>query len=165
VNKCKDCHDVHALTVKVEACATCHAGASDPQDPATYRMDPTDYNGNGDVTEGMKAETDSFAESLYAAIQAYAKEKGTPIVYAPVTYPYFLVDANEDGEPDVNDQGAPIGYNAWTPTLLKAAYNYQYYQKDPGAFTHNPKYVLQFLYDSIVAVGGDVAGLTRPPVE
>jgi len=72
------------------------------------------------------------------------------------------VDKDGDGKADVDDKGAAIGYNAWTPNLLKAAYNYQYYQKDPGAFVHNSKYVLQFLYDSIQAVGGDVQGLTRP---
>jgi len=162
VNKCADCHDVHALTVKVDACVTCHGGASDPKNPETYRMDPTDYNGNGDVKEGIKAEIDTFAERLYAAIQVYAKEKGTPVLYDAATYPYFLVDANDDGQADVNDKGAVIGYNAWTPTLLKAAYNYQYYQKDPGAFVHNPKYVLQFLFDSLKSLKGDVAGLTRP---
>jgi hypothetical protein len=165
LNKCTDCHDVHALTVKVEACAACHSGATDPKNPETFRMSTTDFNGNGDVKEGIKAETDTFEQRLYAAIQAYAKGKGTPIVYDVVNYPYFFVDANEDGKPDVDDKGAPIGYNAWTPTLLKAAYNYQYYQKDPGAFAHNPMYVLQFLYDSIKALGGDVKGLTRPPVQ
>jgi hypothetical protein len=72
------------------------------------------------------------------------------------------VDADEDGEPDVDDKGATIRYNAFTPIMMQAAYNYNYYYRDPGAFTHNPKYILQFLYDSIEAVGGDTAGLTRP---
>jgi hypothetical protein len=165
LNKCTDCHDVHALTVKVETCIICHSGSTDPKNPETYRLSTTDFNGNGDIKEGIKAETDTFEERLYAAIQAYAKDKGTPIVYDLATYPYFFVDANEDGKPDVDDKGAALGYNAWTPTLLKAAYNYQYYQKDPGAFAHNPTYVLQFLYDSIKAVGGDVTGLTRPSAE
>ena len=164
LNKCKDCHDVHALTVKIDACAACHAGSKDPKDPATYRMDKTDYDGDGDTTEGIKSEIDTFAERLYAGIQAYAKDKGTGIVYDANTYPYFMVDADNDGNPDKNDKGAFISYNAWTPTLLKAGYNYQYYVKDPGAFTHNPKYVMQILYDSIKAVGGDVSGLTRPEV-
>jgi hypothetical protein len=163
VNKCKDCHEVHALEVKIEACAACHSGAADPNDPATYRMDTTDYDGDGDTTEGIKAEIDAYAEKLYVAIQAYAKEKGTPIVYDAATYPYFFVDADEDGVADTGENG-PVGYNAWTPTLLEAGYNYQYYQKDPGAFTHNPKYVLQFLYDSIESLGGDLAGLARPAV-
>jgi hypothetical protein len=149
VNQCADCHDVHALEIKIDACATCHAGASDPQDPHTYRMDATDYNGNGDVQESISAEIDSFAEALYAAMQAYAEEAGTSIEYNSSSYPYFF-----DGEGN--------RFAAWTPNLLRAAYNYQYYQKDPGAFTHNPKYVLQLLYDSIQAVGGDVSGFTRP---
>ncbi len=98
---------------------------------------------------------------MYAGIQAYATDAGTPIVYDALAYPYFFVDADEDGTADAGDDGA-VGYNAWTPTLLRAAYNYQYLQKDPGAFAHNAKYVMQFLYDSIQAVGGDTAGLTRP---
>ena len=34
--------------------------------------------------------------------------------------------------------------------------------KDPGAFAHNPTYVMQFLYDSNKYLGSDVSGLTRP---
>lgn len=164
VNKCADCHDVHALEVKVEICTACHSTSADPQNPDTYRIDPTDWDGDGDTKEGVKDEIAAFGERLYAAIQAYATAKGTPIIYDALAYPYFILDANGDGQGDVNDQGGLVGYNAWTPTLLKAAYNYQYWQKDPGAFTHNPKYVMQILYDAIVAVGGDVTGLTRPEV-
>jgi hypothetical protein len=46
--------------------------------------------------------------------------------------------------------------------LLAAAYNYQYSQKDPGAYAHNGKYMIQLVIDSIEAVGGDVSGFTRP---
>lgn len=160
---CTTCHDVHALKIKVEACATCHGASSDPTDPATFRVDATDWDGDGNTTEGVKDEIATFAERLYAGIQKYAADKGTGIVYDAAAYPYFFVDADGDGKPDTGDEG-PLGYNAWTPTLLKAAYNYQYYQKDPGNFAHNAKYVMQFLYDSIQAVGGDVSGLTRPPL-
>ncbi len=123
--------------------------------------DTTDWNGNGDVTEGVFAEIDGFRQALYTAIQAYAEKSGTPIVYDAASYPYFFVDANKDGKADTNDKGA-ISYNAWTPRLLRAAYNYQYSIKDPGAFAHNPKYVLQFLYDSTKDLGGDVSKFTRP---
>ena len=80
------------------------------------------------------------------------------------TYPYFMLDADGDGQPDKNEQGANMAYNAWTPRLLKAAFNYQYSQKDPGAFVHNPQYVIQFLIDSIGDLGGNVSGYTRPEV-
>jgi hypothetical protein len=164
LNKCTDCHDVHALTVKTDACATCHTNVKSVADLENIRFnaDTTDWNGNGDTSEGIFKEIDTFRSDLYAAIQSYAETKaGTPIVYDPNSYPYFFVDANKDGKPDTNDKGN-IGYNAWTPRLLKAAYNYQYSIKDPGAFAHNPMYVMQFLYDSTKDLGGDVSKLTRP---
>ncbi len=164
LNKCTDCHDVHQLTVKVDACKACHTNVTGTADLDKIRAttDTTDWNGNGDVTEGIYAEIDSYRTALYAAVQAYAEKKaGTAIVYDAATYPYFFVDANKDGKPDTNDTGN-IGYNAWTPRLLEAAYNYQYSIKDPGAFAHNPQYVMQFLYDSIKDLGGDVSKLKRP---
>ena len=108
---------------------------------------------------------DSFRVALYAEIQKYAEAKGTPVVYDAASYPYFFVDADKDGKADKNDKGANISYTAWTPNLLKAAYNYQYSIKDPGGFAHNPKYVIQFLYDSIKSLGGDVTKFTRPEVK
>jgi len=72
-----------------------------------------------------------------------------------------------DGEADKNAEGASVGYNTWTPRLLKAAYNYQYSQKDPGAYVHNGLYVMQALYDSIADLKTrvpaiDNAGMLRP---
>ena len=162
INKCKDCHDVHTLEVKLDACAACHGEVKDPR-TIRFTTDTTDWDGDGNVTEGVADEIATMSEKLYAAIQAYAETKaGTPIVYDGHTNPYFFVDANKDGQIDKDEKGANIRYNAWTPRLLKAAFNYQYTTKDPGAFTHNPKYVMQFLYDSIKDLGGSVAGMTRP---
>ena len=50
------------------------------------------------------------------------------------------------------------------PVLLRAAYNYQYVQKDPGAFAHNGQYVIQVLYDTLVDLNANVSGMTRPVV-
>jgi hypothetical protein len=164
LNKCSDCHDVHQLTVKVDACKGCHTNVNTVEDldKIRYSTDTTDWNGNGDVTEGVYFEIDGFRTALYAGIQAYAEQQGTPIVYDGASYPYFFVDADKDGKPDAAASGGLQGYNAWTPRLLKAAYNLQYSYKDPGAFAHNPEYVMQFLYDSIKDIGGDVTTLTRP---
>lgn len=156
LNTCTSCHDAHQLAPKVEACTGCHG----VDDPAKIRLNSKeDYDGDGDSTEGLKGEVDTMAEMLYGAIQAYAKDvAGKGIVYNPAAYPYFFVDADGDGKADVGDKG-PIAYNAFTPRLLKAAYNYQYVQKDPGAYVHNAKYVLQALYDSIQDLG------TKVPVD
>jgi len=162
LNKCADCHDVHALQPKLELCEGCHPGAKLEEIRAPG--DTTDYDGDGNVTEGTKGEIETLAEALYAEIQAYAEtEAGKPIVYNSSAYPYFFVDADKDGKPDKNDQGANVNYNGnWTPRLLRAAFNYQYSQKDPGLFVHNPKYVIQFLIDSIENMGGNVSKYTRP---
>ncbi len=161
VNKCADCHDVHALQPKVELCESCHPGV----EVKAIRSpgDSTDYDGDGNATEGTHDEIETLAETLYAEVQAYAETTaGTPIVYNSSAYPYFFVDADKDGKVDKDDKGANIRYNAWTPRLLRAAFNYQYSQKDPGVFVHNPKYAIQFLVDSIEDLGGDVSKYTRP---
>ena len=44
-------------------------------------------------------------------------------------------------------------FDAWTPRLVKAAYNYQFAKKDPGGYVHNPRYVLQLLHDSVMDLG------------
>jgi hypothetical protein len=144
-NKCADCHDVHALEPNTESCETCHGTA----DPTTIRESDVDYDGDGDVTEGIKGELDTLTEALYTAMQTYSTANGGEISYNSVTYPYFF---DVDGK----------GYATWTPRLVKAAFNYQYVQKDTGAFVHNPKYVIQILIDSIEDLGGDVSTYTRP---
>jgi hypothetical protein len=164
LNKCKECHDVHALQPKLEACAGCH-GDTEPEN-IRFNTDTTDWDGDGDVTEGIKGEIDTLAEALYTQIQTYATEKaGAGIVYDASSYPYFFLDADGDGKADLKDD-RPVNYAGnWTPRLLRAAFNYQYTQKDPGVFVHNPKYVIQFLIDSIEDLGGDVSKYTRPTVE
>jgi hypothetical protein len=145
---CLGCHDAHTQEVKVETCFTCHAAAGG--DLAKIRMgDPVDYDGDGDTTEGIVGEIETMRELLYAALQAYGEDKGTPIVYNAARYPYFF---DNEGK----------GFASWTPSLLRAAYNYQVALKDPGGFAHNAKYILQLLYDSIASIGGDVSTLTRP---
>ncbi|MEP7356107.1 MAG: cytochrome c3 family protein [Anaerolineales bacterium] len=163
--QCTGCHTTHSLTVQVDKCTQCHQNVKTIDDLKDIRMSgsPDDYNGNGDVTEGIAAEISGLHGALYLAMQAYAtKTVQTGIVYDPNAYPYFFIDTNGDGKTDASEVDAKNGFNAWTPTLLEAAYNYQYVQKDPGTFAHNGKYILQVLYDSIKAAGGDVKAYTRP---
>jgi hypothetical protein len=153
---CADCHEAHNLEVEFESCTQCHRGVEEPQ---AIRMDETDYDGDGDVAEGIAGEIATLQEALYARLVAYSTEElGTAIRYDAHAYPYFFADTNGNGEADEGEGG----YAGWSPRLLRAAYNYQYSQKDPGAFAHNAKYVLQALYDSLQDLGGDVTGMTRP---
>lgn len=159
-NTCIGCHDGHALKVKEESCTTCHTGITEL---TAIRMTEGDFDGDGDAAEGMAGEVTTMQEKLYAAIQAYAAETaGAGLVYSGSAYPYFFVDTNADGVADPEELNSDNAFAAWTPNLLRAAYNYQWASKDPGAFAHNGKYILQVLYDSLAAMGGDTAGMTRP---
>jgi hypothetical protein len=157
---CTDCHDAHELEVKTDNCFTCHAGAEEVKE---IRVSEVDFDGDGDVDEGIYGEIATLKEALYAAMQAYAADTaGAPILYDSHAYPYFFNDSDGDGESGPGEAIYPNRYQSWTPTLLKAAYNFQYASKDPGGFAHNADYIIQLLIDSIQAVGGSTAGYTRP---
>jgi hypothetical protein len=159
--QCTQCHSTHQLSVQVQACGGCHSGVATEEDLYTIRMSTVDYDGDGNVDEGLAEELATMQEALYAALQTYATDTaGVGIVYNPNAYPYFFADANGNGTVDEGEGG----YATWTPRLLQAAYNYQYSVKDPGAFAHNGKYIIQTLYDSLNDLGGDVSAMTRPEV-
>lgn len=161
MNECADCHGAHSLEVQVDDCAECHDDIEieTVEDLHNIRYNFADYNGNGDDEEGVYYEIEGLQTVLYDAMRTYAAETaGTGIQYDSHAYPYFFKDVNNDGVKDEDDGG----YNTWTPRLLRAAYNYQYVSKDPGAFAHNAPYVIQLLVDSIEDLGGDVSGMERP---
>ncbi|MFZ0546111.1 MAG: hypothetical protein WAM60_11765 [Candidatus Promineifilaceae bacterium] len=157
---CTECHNTHSLEVEVQECSNCHAGVAVLEDLYNIRVHDVDYNGDGDVTEGIKSELDTMHDALLVAMQDYtSNNEGTdPIIYNPGRYPYFFADTNNNGELD-GDEG---GYSTWTPKLLRAAYNYQYVAKDPGGFAHNGLYLIQVVYDSLNDLGADTSGMTRP---
>ncbi len=165
-NDCTECHNTHTQQVEVELCSNCHEGVDSKEALMTIRVTETDFDGDGDATEGLFGEIDTMCDVLYEAIQAYANATDgvEAIVYDSHSYPYFFIDTNGDGVPTPDEANFGNRFGTWTPNLLRAAYNYQYALKDPGAFAHNGLYVIQILYDSIAAMGGDVSAMTRPAV-
>jgi len=121
-----------------------------------------DYDGDGDTMEGVNYEIDAIEAMLYAEIQSYASTViGTPIVYDSHSYPYFFIDSNGNGVVDPGENIYPNKYSTWTARLVKATYNYQFSQKDPGAYAHGGKYMVQLMIDSIEDLGGDISALAR----
>lgn len=169
---CTSCHNTHSLKLDIETCEECHEDVRDYEDIYLIRFDgedvePVDYDGDGDVEEPVYDELAAYEEALWNAIYTYTAETvGTPIAYDAHAYPYWFIDSNGNGTTDPDEANYGNQYVTWTPNLLRAAYNYQFAQKDPGKFAHNADYMLQVLYDSIEAVGGAdaVAGLNRAPV-
>lgn len=158
---CIECHDAHSTFRNPDQCSPCHLNVVGPADLREIRVSETDYDGDGDVDEPIRAEVATFHDALYTAMQDYALEViGEPIVYDRQTFPYFFGDPNE-GELTFANR-----YTAWTPRLLRAAYNYRYIHADPGAYVHNARYALQLLYDSLEDIGRavpvDIEDFTRP---
>jgi hypothetical protein len=157
---CVGCHDVHAGAPDEEACKTCHGDVA--VDDIRGMSSTADYNGNGDTKEGIRTEYRELRNVLYTEIQKYAKTTaGTGITYNPDVYPYWFVDANGDDKADEVD-GKTVAYSTWTPRLLKAAFNFNFARKNPGAAVHNGKYIIQVMFDSIEDLGGDVTKYVRP---
>ncbi|MCO6449485.1 MAG: hypothetical protein J5I90_01740 [Caldilineales bacterium] len=155
---CEDCHNVHELEVEYQACTACHGPLGSPDDLKNIRWATTpDYDGDGNTAEGVNGELEGLAAALYAGMQTYATANpvSDDIVYDGSRYPYWF-------------NGSGARYSTWTPRLLRAAYNYQYFLKDPGAFAHNNKYVGQALFDNLEDLemsdyaDGLTTGKTRP---
>jgi hypothetical protein len=167
IDGCIDCHDTHLLEPRVELCMQCHLEVQNIGDIVNIRKPrpSPDFNGNGNVTEGISFEIEGLRSILYNAIRLYAATTpGTSrIVYEGNTYPYFFIDTNGNGLVDEGEATFANRYTTWTPSLLKAAYNLQYTTKDPGCSAHNADYVMQLLYDSIADLGTvNVGNLVRP---
>jgi len=162
---CATCHDPHTTkAVAVDQCVACHKGAETVR---AIRITPTDIDGDGDVKEGISAEISTLHEKLGEAIRVYSKDvTGAPVVYDSHAYPYFFNDLNGDGASSPDEAIFPNRYQSWTPRLLRAAYNYQFLAKEPGAYAHNPRYAIQLAYDSLEDLSTkavtDMTGMTRP---
>jgi hypothetical protein len=161
---CIECHDTHALEVEVEECSNCHEGVAVLEDLRTIRANEVDYDGDGDLSEGIAGELETMHAALLVAMQAYANsvEGAEPIIYSSAAYPYFFIDVDNNGVADPGEATSDTRYGTWTPRLLRAAYNYQYVAKDPGGFAHNGLYLIQVLYDGLVDLGADTSAMTRP---
>jgi hypothetical protein len=151
-------------------CVSCHMN-SDAADDKNHTFLPevvtctvgtgchTDSDGTFEGLSGSPsanyADIQILLGDLLPLIETYANDTlNMPIVYSS-GYPYWC---NDNGNPCRFDNP----YTSFDATLLRAAYNYQTAQKEPGGFIHNGAYIKQLLVDSIVDLGG-TPGVTRPP--
>jgi len=165
-NTCIECHDPHSTAIDPKACAPCHANVVEYGDLYSIRDGKADYDGDGDIQEGIYKELQVLHEALYAAIQAYAAETiGAPIVYSD-SYPYWMNDTNGNGQADPDEVNRSNAYASWSPRLVRTIYTYTYIKADPGAFAHNPSYAVQLVYDALEDLNATtataLAGYTRP---
>jgi hypothetical protein len=173
VETCATCHDPHTLHSRkpensdTNLCQTCHSEVTGYPEYKTVTMSKVDYDGDGAV-ESMYDEIEGMKVVLHQAMSQYSAKvgDGTMFGFYGGAYPYSFIDTNKDGQITEDEAAFPNQYKLFTPRLLKAAYNYMFTVKDPGAYIHNGKYVLQLMFDSIEdlsAVSGVTTdSLTRP---
>jgi hypothetical protein len=160
---CTYCHELdaqqHTFEPKLTSvCTDCHTGVASIEDIRFNRT--TDYDGDDNNTERLEDEIAALRDALYAQIRTYASGTlGTAIVYDESSHPYFFVDDNADG---IHQEAETTSYDAWDAELMKAAHNYQISIKEPGAWAHNTRYIVQLLIDANEALGGDVSSFHRP---
>jgi hypothetical protein len=136
IGDCAGCHNTHSGAIDVgrrgRNCNTCHGTVVTADDIGTLP-------GKATVANALAL--------LLAGIESYAENNpDTPcIVFDEASYPYWFTDENCDGTAGDND----TAYAAWTPRLVKAAYNYQVGLKDSGAWAHNKPYILAILASSL----------------
>jgi len=151
-NTCVGCHDPHSTKVKFAECATCHTGVTDVAGAHAIRMISSvgiDYDGDGNTSEGIYDELVGLRDKLLAAIGKYGSEHHTPVCYTADHYPYWFIDGDGDGTCSAAEAVSANAFASWTARLLRATYNFQLARKDPGAFAHNAKYIIELLFDSI----------------
>lgn len=168
-NTCIGCHNQHSLEIRLNTCQGCHDEATTVEGLKDIRMisSGVDYDGDNDLNEGIYYELTGLRARVLELAQAYATQQGTGICYSSASYPYFFQDTNGDGECGADEANYGNRFTAWTPRLLKGAYNFQVASVDPGAFAHNAKYIIQLLYDSAqdlnagLTAGEDLSALHR----
>ena len=176
--RCAYCHmqdGSHSFEAEVGAatgCFVCHPATTVDQLTPFGRAED---NWDNDPATKPKAETAVFAARLYTAIQNYAKAAKTAgttgaewTLYSTgknwpgVTSSGFYKDTNHDGVLQTTE-ATSANASKWDSKGYRATFNYRYWVNDPGAWAHNPKFVLQILYDSANSLDPTtVVGLTRP---
>jgi hypothetical protein len=77
----------------------------------------------------------------------------TGICYDGSANPYFFLEVTGVCKSVGDATHTQMSFGKFNPTLLKAAYNYQWTQKEPGAWAHNEFYVMEEIYDAITSLG------------
>jgi hypothetical protein len=172
--KCTSCHNTHAGKIEVSAstCGRCHFKADGRAVTTLAELEEERQFGfEGDIdglgTPSLKAALDNNAAKLFAGIQAYAANVLVPaanLCYTTAVYPYFFADTNGNGVCDGAEAVNANAFSKFTPRLLRAAYNYNFYMREPGAWAHNPRYVAEILYDAIVDVNAGLTAALKTPV-
>jgi len=164
----------HDFFPNIEDCSGCHYDEEgfpledfdQLGEPFGWGLNPVyrkyyDYDGDG-VIESFRHEVDGMQATLIVEMNRYAKAHGlTAIMYTPGSYPYWAKASCYQSDSTCVAPQPQGTYTFSDRELLGAAFNYHLAQ-DPGAGIHNHNYVVQVVYDSVLAMGGAPGYMVRP---
>ena len=153
--ECNGCHRAkeskHTFEVDFAYCGTCHVTTA----YGDFRLAPVEEEYVVRSAE-LYAAIRSYATTNAAAIQtATGNAAATGVCYNGNAYPYWFVE--------VSGACSATSFAKFNPSLLRAAFNYQWTVKEPGAWAHNEPYVTQVMFDAITDLGGTPT-FVRPAV-
>ncbi|TLM65283.1 MAG: hypothetical protein FDZ69_10570 [Deltaproteobacteria bacterium] len=130
-------------------CVTCHMTGAEPH---TFEVLTDTGNPASPICAqchtGLDATKLNTARSTFDTalheLQLALESKG---IYYSAAYPYFYAGPNGTGGAFTNWAG-PYGLAKWKD-VMGAAYNYNLFHHDPGAYAHNRQYALDLIADSI----------------
>jgi hypothetical protein len=164
---CITCHDPHTLDIELATCTGCHADANGTATngviPFSACATPT---GSQASTQSCTTSWTGSPSGVKSDVDALASALGTKLNSLGICFSIGAtsVSVKPFTAGACNNAGAAP---ALTASQARAFFNWTFYlQGDPGAWAHNPDYVKQALYDSIVDLGGTlpvgVTVLNRP---
>ncbi len=166
--RCTVCHDPHTgdvdSNVKTTTCGACHFKADGTPVASMADLEANrQYGFNGDIDgdgteEPLDVEINSLKATLNTAIQAYANDiTGQGVCFDDNTYPYFLKHTGRTGACTQAELTAAAAFKAFTPRLMRAAYNLKFATTEYGAWAHNPRYAIEVLFDAITDLNTGLA--------
>ncbi len=163
--ECQGCHQPkksnlvagHTFEVDFTYCATCHE--------APHELAPIEEEflvRQADLLTAIRA----YVTANLAAVQtAVANPLLTNVCYygPGASGQYWFQEISGVCQNGVaNAPAAAVTFGKFDPKMLKAAYNYQWSVKEPGAWAHNEVYITEAMYDSIVDLSGVAPTWARP---
>ena len=163
MSKCTFCHmgpdyshSFRPEEIFAAQCASCHTEVSGTNLEEIRKDDAgtaVDYDGDTDLLEPIKDEIESFKDALVAEMAIYGsafyRDAGTHAGTHDVVYnesqDRWYVDEDDSGDYTSGD----TRWRKWDEHFSRALYNLAFLHDEPGYYAHNPKYVLQLLYDTI----------------
>lgn len=136
----------HTMRPATSVCEECHGSVKSFEEIGAFR----DMDGDGVLGRPM-----TEIDGLKTKIEDYLKSQG--IYYDSINYPYFWNDptCRTNSNPDCRNK-------TWTVGQLEAAFNFQFVNKEGGAYVHNFRYAVQLLRDSYEKMTGTTLAGSRP---